>query len=157
MNVLFFAARRADLSILAYGRRLLAPHGLTPARFDMLYIIWRAGKCGSRSQEQIKSHLGVSRPTISRMLKSLADLGLIRRFRILRFRYATLTPLGRAVMRRAIIDVKKPLDRSVPEVFGAAQRGLFETLMRVEDFLMVFQVAFAKRSWLLYFYEHPDN
>lgn len=157
MNALFFAARRADLAILAYGRRLLASHGLTPARFDTLYVILRAGKCGSRSQTDIKSSLGVSAPTISRMLKSLADLGLIRRFRIGRFRRASLTPLGRAAMRRAIIDVKKPLDRAVPEVFDAAKRGLLATMDRVEGLMMCFQMAFAKQSWLLYFYEHPDN
>lgn len=123
----------------------------------MLYVIWCAGRFGSRSQEEIKTHLGVSRPTISRMLKSLADLGLIKRYRVRRFRHASLTPLGRAVMGRAIIDVKKPLDRSVPEVFGAAKRGLLETMMSVEGLMMCFQMAFARQSWLLYFYDHPDN
>ena len=160
MNAFFFSARRADLAIFAYGRRLLAPHGLTPARFDMLYILWCRGKWGARSQQEIKSLLGVSRPTISRMLKSLAELGLILRFGHRRHRRASLTPFGRAVMRRAILDVKKPVERDVPEIFRAAERGILKVDEEVEGVLGLFKYAFAKRhNWQIYFFgePHPDD
>ena len=160
MNAFFFSARRADLAILAYGRRLLAPHGLTPARFDMLYILWSRELGNTSSQEEIKRALGVSRPTISRMLKSLAELGLITRFGHRRNRRAALTRLGRAVMRRAIRDVKKPVTRDVAELFGAAKKGLLQVEEKVEGVLGLFKYRFGKRlNWQIYSIgePHPDD
>ncbi len=160
MNALFFSARRADLAILAYSRRLLAPHGLTPARFDMLYILWSSTELGCCSQQDFKALLGVSGPTISRMLKSLAELGLIIRFGHRRHRCAALTSLGRAVMRRALLDVKKPVSRDVPEIFEAAKRGLLDVEDDIDGTLGIFKATFGKRlNWQIYSFgePHPDD
>jgi DNA-binding MarR family transcriptional regulator len=88
MHVLFFQMKRAYHSTLRLGHRLLSAFGLTPARFDLLYVImhrrWGARRSeGARriTQREIRNVLGVSAPTVSRMLDALEDLGLVRRRR----------------------------------------------------------------------------
>jgi DNA-binding MarR family transcriptional regulator len=61
-------------------RRPLASFGLTPARFDMLYVLYE--RLGHRClQSEIRGALGVSAPTVSRMIASLEALGLVTRER----------------------------------------------------------------------------
>jgi DNA-binding MarR family transcriptional regulator len=89
MHVVLFQMKRAYHATLALGRRILNEFELTPARFDLLYVVmrrwWRWGSRRRDShyraivQEEIRRELGVSAPTVSRMLQSLEDLGLIRR------------------------------------------------------------------------------
>src|SRR3989442_7513805 len=77
MNALFFAVRRADLAIFRHVRRLILRYGLTPARFDLMFTLLH----GARHQTELAQILGVSAPVISRMLRSLVDLGLVKRYR----------------------------------------------------------------------------
>jgi DNA-binding MarR family transcriptional regulator len=78
MHTSFFALKRAHHSVLRLGRRLLGAMGLTAARFDLLYAI-RIHDRRRIPQGELQRVLGVCRATVSRMLASLEELGLVRR------------------------------------------------------------------------------
>jgi DNA-binding MarR family transcriptional regulator len=106
MNAIFFGLKRAYHGTLRVTRRMLLRLGLTAARFDMLYALphggFRAGK--GTLQSLLRRQLGVSRPTVSRMLASLEELGLVtRRPDQLDRRqvFVALTMAGRRLLRRA--------------------------------------------------------
>jgi DNA-binding MarR family transcriptional regulator len=77
MHVIFFGLKRAFHGTLRITRRALARLGLTPARFDMLYIVAKEGS--SLMQRELQRALGVTAATVSRMLTSLEELGLVER------------------------------------------------------------------------------
>jgi DNA-binding MarR family transcriptional regulator len=76
MHSVFFGLKRAHHSVLRTTRRALAQLGLTAARFDLLYAVHERMPFG---QIDLCQALGVSAPTVSRMLASLEELGLIKR------------------------------------------------------------------------------
>ena len=85
MNYHFFAMKRAYHATLRISRDVAAAFGLTPARSDMLYAIYRvpvyegpAGR-GELAQSTLRKSLGVSAPTVSRMVRSLEALGFVTR------------------------------------------------------------------------------
>ena len=102
MNIIFFGLKRAYHGTLRVTRRALARIGLTAARFDLLYIVQKGGEI---TQRELRKALGVSGPTVSRMLGSLEDLGLIEREVSdldRRERYVILTRVGRRCVRKAV-------------------------------------------------------
>jgi DNA-binding MarR family transcriptional regulator len=104
MNAIFFGLKRAFHGTLRIYRRALAQMGLTAARFDLLYAMTQFGSHGVL-QNSLRRTLGVSAPTVSRMLGSLEELGFVRRERAAvdrRLRYVLLTPEGRRRIREAI-------------------------------------------------------
>jgi DNA-binding MarR family transcriptional regulator len=76
MHFLAFQFKRAHYTALRISRPIAAKFGLTPARFDMLYAIRYQMRV---SQAQVARALGVSGVTVSRMLRKLEGLGLVRR------------------------------------------------------------------------------
>ena len=86
MNYHFFAMKRAYHATLRFTRDVAAAYGLTPARSDMLYAIYcvpvhgPAGR-GELRQSELRRRLGVSAPTVSRMVRSLETLGFVSRRR----------------------------------------------------------------------------
>lgn len=104
MHAIFFGTKRAFHGVLRITRRLLQRLGLTAARFDMLYAIQRSYGHSLR-QSDLRRRLGVTAPTVSRMVTSLEDLGFLRRTREdedARQRLVVLTALGLKCIRRAI-------------------------------------------------------
>jgi DNA-binding MarR family transcriptional regulator len=102
MNIIFFGLKRAYHSTLRVTRRALARLGLTPARFDLLYIVQKAG--GVMLQCKLRRELGVAAPTVSRMLASLEELGLVERAVMdedRRHRDVKVTKAGRRCVLRA--------------------------------------------------------
>ena len=78
MDPLFLSTKRAHWTCVRYGLPLLAKHGLTPARFDVLREIFE--RPGMRAdQAWVRQALGVARSTLSRMLRVLEKLGLVAR------------------------------------------------------------------------------
>jgi len=77
MHAVFFGLKRAHHGTLRITRRVLAAVGLTAARFDLLYAIKTSRR--TTFQSVLRRVLGVSRATVSRMLSSLEELGLVRR------------------------------------------------------------------------------
>ena len=72
MHAAFFGLKRVHLRILAVSRSLLARVALTPARFDMIRIVELHTE--GIPQRNIQYLLGVSAPTVSRMVKALEKL-----------------------------------------------------------------------------------
>ena len=84
MDELSHQLKRADQRMLAYQRLLLAPFGITPARYTMLYVVLRNGmelgaKRRTMNQSKLRRSLGVTAPTVSVMVRSLEALGLVER------------------------------------------------------------------------------
>ena len=106
MNAIFFDLKRAFHGTLRITRASLARLGLTAARFDLLYALphgFQQYEQGIR-QSALRRELGVSRPTVSRMLASLEQLGLVRRRRSLddrRQSIVALTRRGCTLIRKA--------------------------------------------------------
>jgi DNA-binding MarR family transcriptional regulator len=115
MHCVLFALKRADQCSRALQRRLLNPYSITPARYDLLFVIFqRHVHRGTPSmfQSRLRKELGVTAPTVSRMSKSLAQLGLVTRKRE---RYGdrrqvtiTLTKKAFALLRRVRKRVIEP-------------------------------------------------
>jgi DNA-binding MarR family transcriptional regulator len=102
MHTVFFDLKRAYHSTLRLTRRLLKRLGLTAARFDLLYIVEKAGK--TMMQCELRRVLGVTAPTVSRMLASLEALGWVEREVVdvdRRRRHVSLTKAGLRCVRRA--------------------------------------------------------
>ncbi len=103
MHAIFFGLKRAYHGSLRVTRRALARLGLTAARFDLLYILHNTSP--GLPQRGLQHVLGVTAPTVSRMLGSLEELGLIARERDQedrRQRYVTLTEEGRRRVVKAV-------------------------------------------------------
>ncbi len=97
MHAIFFGLKRAHHGTLRIARGVLAQMGLTAARFDMLYALKSRQRDGV-PQRSLRSTLGVCRATVSRMLASLEELGLVTRKAHpidRRQKVVTLTTLGR--------------------------------------------------------------
>jgi DNA-binding MarR family transcriptional regulator len=102
MNQIFFGLKRAHHGVLRITRSALAKLGLTAARFDLLYVVHEGQ---DMTQRELRRELGVSAATVSRMLKSLEVIGLMRRQRAdwdRRQRLVRLTEAGRRSIRGAI-------------------------------------------------------
>jgi DNA-binding MarR family transcriptional regulator len=97
MHAIFFGLKRAHHGTLRITRSVLARMGLTAARFDLLYALKVRHKDGAL-QSALRRTLGVCRATVSRMLASLEEIGLVTR-KVHPFdrrqRLVTLTTLGR--------------------------------------------------------------
>jgi DNA-binding MarR family transcriptional regulator len=102
MDKVFFGLKRAYHGTLRVTRRALARLGLTAARFDLLYLLEHAG--GEMPQRELQRALGVAASTVSRMLSSLEDLGLVDREIMIedhRRTWVELTREGRRCVQRA--------------------------------------------------------
>jgi DNA-binding MarR family transcriptional regulator len=99
MHTIFFGLKRAHHATLGLTRHVLKRMGLTAARFDMLFAL-KDVRIGML-QSKLRRLLGVSRTTVSRMLVSLEQLGMLTR-RISssdrRTRDVLLTPRGRSTI-----------------------------------------------------------
>ncbi len=76
MHALLFSLKRAFHSSLRLTRSPLAAYALTPARFDLMAVIEQNGMRLAR-QSDVWRALGVSRTTVSRMVASLEEIGLV--------------------------------------------------------------------------------
>src|SRR5579871_1292249 len=104
MNAHFFGTKRAFHAILRITRKPLASFGLTAARYDMLYAIYGGvPKPESESsyylteQGELRRKLGVHKSVVSRMVRSLEEIGLVARrrgYRDRRRRWVELTKAG---------------------------------------------------------------
>lgn len=104
MHAITFAIKRTFQGSLRITRPWFLKFGLTPARFDMLYALEQTER-GTTLQSHLRSILGVTAPTVSRMLASLEALGFIRRIRDPydgRMKIVELTKRGFDAIRRAI-------------------------------------------------------
>lgn len=76
MNVVTFQVKRAHWRLWGLAAGVLSFLGTTPARLDMLQAIDRHG---SPTQSWLRWRLGLSAPTVSKMVKLLEQRGFVRR------------------------------------------------------------------------------
>ena len=116
MHHILASLKRASLVSLAQQREWLAPYGITPARYEMLFVIAHTDawlkKVHFCRQSDIWRQLGVSPVTVSKMLRALEKLGFVRRERsIARDRrqvYVELTRKARGLLRKVHMRVIRP-------------------------------------------------
>src|ERR1700758_3130904 len=104
MHAVFFGIKRAFHGTLRVMRYPLHCYGLTAARFDMMWAIYRTPMRRAR-QSEVRRMLGVTAPTVSRMVKSLVALGFVRQDRDEddgRERLVVITRRGMERMRAAV-------------------------------------------------------
>ena len=103
METMFFGIKRVHLCVQKILKKVLRPSILTPAQFDMLRIV---GLRKGLWQRTLWHLLGVSRATVSKMLKKLYLHGCITREvdpRDRRQRIVLLTPVGEDLLMRAYL------------------------------------------------------
>jgi DNA-binding MarR family transcriptional regulator len=106
MHRIFFSVKMVHLRVIEIGKRMLEEYGLTPARFDMLRVVF-AHEHGVLQSRMI-ALLGVSGATVSRMLKALEELGFVTRTPYERDRrnlFIELTNYGWTVLDQAMISI----------------------------------------------------
>lgn len=174
MNTIFFHAKRLFLSSVGITRkRLRAIHpGMTAARYDMMFAIQGSPArlrdfFGSRTitQSKVRRMLGVAAPVVSRMVRSLVELGWVARSRPLvgdtRQRELRVTRRGRAQLRAAFQQVAKFARRLVYRVLRGDRhwKSAPQFLVMAEMELPFYRLRWAckDRAKLRYPYPHPDN
>jgi DNA-binding MarR family transcriptional regulator len=76
MDSTMFSVKRAFLRTVSFGRQALEPFGLTPARFDLMFLL---RDNPYRPQGDLWKILGLHPSTVSKMLKRLDQLNLVWR------------------------------------------------------------------------------
>ena len=172
MHAVFFGLKRAWHGTLRVTRRALAALGLTAARFDLLYALDQLAPY-AYDQRKLRKTLGVNRTTISRMLGSLENLGLVTRGPCLgdrRTRSVKLTDQGRRRLRVAVRRLVRSgaaqlaLDSAIAGLPNSASPGSrwnddFACLVAcdvLESFLSALRHAFGDLASLHYSW-HPDD
>jgi DNA-binding MarR family transcriptional regulator len=164
VHAIFFGMKRAFQSSLKIARRMLARFGITPARFDLMYVLQSTHAFNRMKQCHVWLTLGVTGATVSRMVKSLVGLGLVVRTPGVadkRQRYLYLSDLGRRVLGMAMKETMDSGDAHgivcravVPRYFDPA--SCIHDLAQFEERLIGVCESFADRGRVFYPW-HPDD
>jgi DNA-binding MarR family transcriptional regulator len=171
MNAHFLGTKRAFHGILRIMRKPLASFGLTAARYDMLRAIFGAIPGADADpdddcpplQSELKERLGVHRSVVSRMLRSLEQLGLVERGPVpgdRRQREVRLTMVGIDRLRQAARCLARASTRllCIAICFGKGGDPVerFRHMCAYEDYLDGIRKHFGDTARLLYPW-HPDD
>jgi DNA-binding MarR family transcriptional regulator len=140
----------------------LAPFGLTPARFDVLYALTES--CVPKTQSGLRRAFGLARATICEMLATLEKLGWVVRSRNRDDRRTfnvSLTDRGRALLERAYeglvgsgavpLAVESALSR------GNALVDVFPIREQLEELCTCIRRFFGDASVRELYQWHPDE
>jgi DNA-binding MarR family transcriptional regulator len=99
MDAVIFELKAAHLSVQRVARFFAKPHGVTPARFDLMNALGEKGMI----QSDLWKRLNVVRSVICEMVRSLMELGWVTRVRAADSRtwLVMRTKLGREIFQRA--------------------------------------------------------
>jgi DNA-binding MarR family transcriptional regulator len=169
MNAITFGTKRAFQGFLRVTRRPLLDLGLTAARFDLLSAVFRSGRgyCGlaGTRQSDIRRMLGVTASVITRMVRALEGLGLVRRWREddwdRRQIRVALTEAG----ERCVVQARKVMMRAIRRMvymaicFGRHRNAdaRFRHMATLESYLRGLRVQFGDTARLYYAWGHPDD
>jgi DNA-binding MarR family transcriptional regulator len=117
VHAIFFGIKRVHLRVLALTRRMVDLYGLTPARFELLRIVHL--QPDGIAQSTLRWLLGVAAPTVSKMLKSLEDLGIVGRARDPRDARCLIVRLTRRGLRAVTMARFDAVDRLEAEFMAA--------------------------------------
>ncbi len=160
MHSLSFQLKRAHHRVVALGKRVLRKFALTPARFDLLYIVYQRWMFQKRlydapAQTDLCRILGVTAATVSKMLRSLEERGIVKRFRSTvdrRTKQVALTDEGLELFRDAFEHVFETprLDVAYQSAFGAPSARVELTVIRIKKGIRTIATAFGDTSSLSY-------
>ena len=169
MNAITFGTKRAFQGFLRVTRLPLLEFGLTAARFDLLWVVFGSerGNCGLAGvrQSDIRRRLGVTAPVVTRMLRALERLGLVKRWREdgwdRRQIRVALTERG----ERCIGQARKVMIRAVSRMvrmaicFGRHRNAdaRFRHMATLESYLSRLRAEFGDTARLYYAWGHPDD
>ena len=163
MNAIFFGCKRAFHGCLRITRPWITRLGLTAARFDMLTAISHFPL--GPFQRDLRAKLGVTAATISRMLRSLEELGLVERRRShtdRRQMHVTLTAAGHSRLRRATATfigsgaAQLAVDSALTEGRAHDEARCMAEMTLAESILNRIRDAFRDIA-SLYYPWHPDD
>ena len=162
MDALFFSLKRAHHASLRFGHAVTKELGMTPARFDLLFALKqrRDDELFPMTQRELRRVLGVSAPTVSRMLRSLERLALVWRGpRRDNTRDVILTFRGRTLIRRAAKRIlysglaRRAADRSIR---GRGEQGDLVRRASLDEKLTAIRRFFGDVATLYYPWD-PDD
>ena len=144
-----FELKAAHLSVQRVGRGLLRPHGMTVARFDLMNALGLKGM----KQSDLWKRLNVVRSVICEMVRSLMELGWVKRVRAADSRtwLVMMTRKGREIFQRAFDTHVESGDVAVLMDYGLAQKNAEVDALRIREVLWwhltSIQVTFRKMPW----------
>ncbi len=156
MDAILFGVKRAHMALEhRLAAKILAPYGLTPARFDALYVI---DNVWGKSQASVRRALGIAGTTLGRMLKSLEALAFVVREPLSRGRrrYVRLTARGLRVLRRAKRRTQKDARRRIDSTFAQSPATSFEDRENVEWWCRTIRTRLGDGAYIYYPW-HPDD
>ena len=169
VNAITFGTKRAFHGFLRVTRKPLLEMGLTAARFDLLSVLvkCRPGELcadGVR-QSEIRRMLGVTAPVVTRMVRALEGLGLVKRWRELdgdrRQVRVWLTEAGERCILKAHEVMLPVVSRMVYRAicFGKHRNGdaRFRHMDTLESYLGSLRRRFRDTAGLYYPWGHPDD
>jgi DNA-binding MarR family transcriptional regulator len=167
MNAIAFGTKRAFHAFLRFGRKHFARVGLTAARFDLMYAVHgdpRRKESYGSFQKDLPARLGVTAGVVSRMLRSLEELGLLTRKPPScdrRQRHVALTDAGLTCLQDAWSLLVRLVRRFVCEAicFGKHRdpEQRFWRMTELESYLDVLRDDFGDTATLYYRWGHPDD
>ncbi len=160
MHPLWFQIKRAHHRIVAFGKHVLRRFSLTPSRFDLLYVVYKRWMFQKRlydapAQTDLCRILGVTAATVSRMVRSLEELGIVRRFGNpvdRRTKQVTLTDEGLALFQAAFDHVfrKTIVDLACQRAFGEPSEPMVLAVIRAKRDAQTVAKGFGDTSLLSY-------
>lgn len=159
MHAVLFSLKRVHQRFLARTRKWTSPFELTPARYDMLHALHQYRFSSRVPQSWLKRTLGVTAPTISRMVTSLVELGMV--FRTVdaldrRRRFVIMTAYGKRMLRctRRFADHSFKVARALYRSIGIKPRcrEAIAELFTLEDTLHRMRERLQCRASLFYWW-----
>ena len=131
MHAILFGIKRAFRTSVQVLFGLLEEFELTPARYDLLFIV---REHGIRWMSDVRRRLGVTAATVSRMVDSLVERGIVTVRRPPEDRRQleiVLTPKGDECMRRAMAKYRDSggIDLFVESMFPPTGEGARERML----------------------------
>ena len=169
VNAITFGTKRAFHGFLRVTRKQLVEMGLTAARFDLLQALvdCRPGElCGAGvRQSEIRRMLGVTAPVVTRMVRALVGLGLVKRWREQdgdrRQVRVWFTEAGERCILKAHEVMLPAVSRMVYRAicFGKHRSAdaRFRHMDTLESYLSSLRGRFRDTAGLYYPWGHPDD
>ena len=172
MHAVSAQVKQAHLRVLAYGRWILRKvPDLTPARFDLLYLLRRSSilrgprydavRLGS-TQAELGRALGLHRSTVAKLVKRLVEIGWVEKIAggsDRRTKQVRLTPVGLKVVWRVMRRIfrKRFVRRRYELLFKkiAPNEDVVGVMRRFLGTLQSMAEYFGGRSTLWYDYGGP--
>jgi DNA-binding MarR family transcriptional regulator len=168
MHALSFGFKRAHWSAVRVGKLVLADvDGMTPARFDLLYLIRRVPldeplMSPGLTQDALWRALGVHPSTVSKMLAKLLDMGWVSRSRYSLDRRTWLIRLTDLGLRKIwqtmrILFRGRALLRAYEQLFPTGKYG--HVVARIDRLVMTLKsvaYTFGDRSNVWFDYGCPN-